>query len=148
MANTAPGPRPAVNITDTKQKMRFQLIDTALVFGVFLIALTGIGGAVVIAFNLGEWDPSFWLGLCTLFIIATFLIVLWFNHRMKRFWLGYLFTIVAVIVLVTMLVLFFAFADSFAWDKFSWGLLATGILAIVFAAIKLYGYLSRKAHNR
>ena len=134
------------SIESSRRKLNFQLVDSGLAFIPLLVAVIGVGFGVVIAFNFGEWSPSFWLGLLALVALAIIVYTMWWaSHPKTKTWPGFIIGLVDMVVLVALIALISTFANSFAWGQFLWGLLVAVLLAVVYVSIKLYGWLILKA---
>ncbi|RWZ78197.1 MAG: hypothetical protein EOT05_00290 [Candidatus Microsaccharimonas sossegonensis] len=121
----------------------FHLTDSAVAFGLTLIAVILIGLATVIGFNLGVFESSFWLGLVVLYFVGIAVYVMWWvSHPTTKKWPGFALGVADLIIAPTVLVLLWP-GEGFQVDKFGWGILDAVLVAVLFALIKLYGKISR-----
>ena len=133
----------------TKKNNTFQLFDSAVAFGLTLVAVILIGLATVIGFNFGKFDASFWLGLIVLYFVGIAVYVMWWvSHPATKKWPGFALGLADLIVAPLVLFLIWPGAKAFQFDKFGWGLLDAVIVAVLFALIKLYGWISRKLKSK
>ncbi|MGV9001544.1 MAG: hypothetical protein ACOH18_01135 [Candidatus Saccharimonadaceae bacterium] len=145
MSATAP-----VNITSVpsrKGKTAFHLRDSVLALIPLFVAVFGIGLAVFIAFDKDTGvESSFWLGFSTFYCVAIAIYTMWWVSNPKtNKWPGFFLGVTDMAFLAALLIMFAVLPDStFAWNKFGWGVLVAIIIGVVFGAIKVYGYLSRK----
>jgi len=136
--------------TITKKANTFQLFDSAYAFGLMLVALVLVGLATIVGFNLGEFHPSFWLGLAVPYFIGIAVYVMWWvSHPATKKWPGFTLGVVDLIVAPTVvLMLILLPGKAVLFDKIGWGLLDALIIAALFALIKLYGKITRKLQTK
>jgi len=136
--------------TVTKKANTFQLFDSAFAFGLMLAALILIGLATIIGFNLGEFHPSFWLGLAVPYFFGIAVYVMWWaSHPATKKWPGFVLGVSDLIVApAVVLMLILLPGEAVLFDKIGWGLLDAVIIAAVFVLIKLYGKITRNLHAK
>lgn len=132
-------------LASARGKLASPRVNAFAAFGVWLIALVAISFATYIAFNLGEWSSSFWLGVASFVVVGVLFYVPWLTHHMKNRALGYILNVLTFIVVGVVIVLSVNFVTTFAWSKFGWGVLYTALLIVVLAVVALFGSLSRRA---
>jgi hypothetical protein len=128
-----------------KKNNTFHLFDSAIAFGLLLVAIILIGLATVIGFNLGLFHASFWLGLTVPYFVGIAVYVMWWvSHPATKKWPGFVLGLADLIIAPAVVVLLIALpGKAFLFDKFGWGLLDAAIVAVLFATVKLYGWATR-----
>lgn len=130
------------------RKLNFQLVNFGLALIPLVFALITIGFGVVIAYNFGNWSSSFWLGLFAVVALAIIVYAMWWaSHPRTKKWPGFAIGIADLVIVVAVIALISAFANSFVWAEFFWGLLDAVLVAIAYAAILLYGWLYGKTRR-
>jgi hypothetical protein len=140
-----------VNSTVKKDNtFHFHLFDSAIAFGLTVIAIVLIGLATVIGFNLGQFDASFWLGLIAPYFVGIAVYVMWWvSHPKTKKWPGFMLGFADLIIAPTVVVLLIALpGKAFLSDKFAWGLLDAAIVAALFTLAKLYSLATRKLASK
>lgn len=129
-------------------------INTFLLIIVSAVAIFGIGGATIISFNLGEWNPAFVVGLFLPALFGIGIRVMWWaTHHTTRgkqlagFIVGLIDAIGFILVTIFFLLLPIAAGEGFPLDKFWWGILTVAILLVVVGFILVYGEFNHKYDN-
>ena len=133
-----------------KKDNTFQLFDSGVVFGLTVVAIILVGLATVIGFNLGSFSPSFWLGLSIPYFVGIAVYVMWWaSHPSTKKWPGFALGVADLIIAPTaVLLLILLPGKAFSFGQFGWGLLDAAIVAVLFALIKLYGWISRSLKSK
>lgn len=136
--------------TAIKKANTFQLFDSAVAFGLTLVAIFLIGLATFIGFKFAEGHASFWIGLTVPFFVGIAVYVMWWvSHPATKKWLGFALGVADLIVAPTVVILLIAApGKAFLFDKFGLGLLDAVIVAVLFALIKLYGKITRTLKSK